>query len=168
MLSAYRESVVVRNLKCSFCCFSLNQIKTWPHRKLFYTSSAAVVLCGSKCHSFVEIHADKVKMHIFCSKSNQQFSWICLQPSTSFIQFFLCQHVFCMLSLCTELNLLLTTSSCFFKIVLLFGMFMLRNICLYLQHLLQHWYLVQILSRDVKLQRYSHGNCRLTLQLQTH
>jgi hypothetical protein len=73
MLSAYRESVVVRNLKCSFCCFSLNQIKTWPHRKLFYTSSAAVVLCGSKCHSFVEIHADKVKMHISVPSQTNNF-----------------------------------------------------------------------------------------------
>jgi len=59
--------------KIKFCCFSLNQIKTWPHTKLLYTSSTAVVLYGSKCHSFVEIHADKAKKHFFCSSQTNSF-----------------------------------------------------------------------------------------------
>jgi hypothetical protein len=114
MISAYREYVVKRNLKCRFCCFSLNQIQTWPHRKLLYTSSTAVVLYGSKCHSFLEIHADKAKMHICCSSQTNNFLGYVsnLAPvSSSF------SSVIMSSALCIALKLLLTTSCFFYNFV---------------------------------------------------
>jgi len=122
MCSVYRESVVKRNLKSRFCCFSLNQIKTWPHRKLLYTSSTAVVLHGSKCYSFVEIHADKAKMHIFCSSQTNNFLGYVSNLAPVSSSFSSVSMSFMYRIKPTAHNLLM-----FFKIVLLFWMFMLRN-----------------------------------------